>query len=98
MDKVNTYVESVPPNGLRLYIRGRLPKDTPPSHNIGDGCRLEVIDEGFLGIPAKWIGNPEHNALIDYLRNHRLWCFGEANEIDGFTSKAELEIESQSVS
>lgn len=103
LDKVNTYVEAVPPNGLRLYIRGRLPKDTPSSHDIGDGCRLEVIEEGFLGIPKKWITNTdaeetEPNALMDYLKNHKLFCFGEANEIDGFTSKAELEIESQSVS
>ena len=103
VEKCNTYVESAPPNGLRLYIRGRLPKDTPSSHDIGDGCRLEVIQEGFLGIPKKWITNTdaeetEPNALMDYLKNHKLFCFGQANEIDGFTSKAELEIESQSVS
>lgn len=91
VEKTNTYCEKTP-NGLRLYIRGRLPKDTPTSHDIGDGCRLEVIQDGFLGIPRKWIGNPEPNVLMDYLKRHKLFCWGEGNQIDGFTSKAELDI------
>ena len=97
VEKCNTYTEKTT-NGLRLYIRGRLPKDTIENHDIGDGVRLEIISDGFLGIPRRWIANPEPNPLMDYLRKHKLFCFGEANEIDGFTSKAELEIESQSVS
>ena len=43
LDKVNTYVEAVPPNGLRLYIRGRLPKETEQNYNLGGGVRLELI-------------------------------------------------------
>ena len=29
---ISTYSESVPPNGLRLYIRGRLPKETEQNY------------------------------------------------------------------
>lgn len=86
----NTYAEAIP-DGLRLYVRGRLPNNIETNYVIDGGVRVELIDDGFLGIPKNWIDNPEPNPLMDYMKQHKLFCFGEGNEPDGFTSKAELE-------